>query len=231
MASYIPYHALSLFPSLVMDYLDEKEDLLDYVSGFDRDEHLLKVVRRKAENYTHRDALGKVMEQQYADMEKSDAVRRNLDRLKQENCFTVTTGHQICFLTGPLFFPIKIVQAINETERLNREFPDHHFVPVFWMATEDHDYEEIRTSHIFNHDYTLDAAEEGMLVGRVPVEVMNTVLPVVEETLVKTEGGQYAWTVIEDAWKRSATLADFTRHLVNALFGQWGGNRTGTGSG
>ena len=64
--------------------------------------------------------------------------------LANKNTFTVTTGHQLNLFTGPLYFLYKIVSAINLAARLKKEFPKDNFVPVYWMATEDHDFEEIQ---------------------------------------------------------------------------------------
>ncbi|HCD87500.1 MAG TPA: bacillithiol biosynthesis cysteine-adding enzyme BshC, partial [Algoriphagus sp.] len=59
------------------------------------------------------------------------------------NTFTVTTGHQLNLFTGPLYFIYKIVSTIKLAEELNKAYPNQHFVPVYWMASEDHDFDEI----------------------------------------------------------------------------------------
>ena len=44
---------------------------------------------------------------------------------------------------GPLYFIYKIVSIINLAEQLQLKYPNNKFVPIFWMASEDHDFEEI----------------------------------------------------------------------------------------
>ncbi|TDA74551.1 bacillithiol biosynthesis BshC, partial [Halomonas marinisediminis] len=73
----------------------------------------------------------------------SELTQKNIQLLKEENTFTVTTGHQLNLFTGPLYFLYKIVSTINLCEQLKTEFPKQNFVPIYWMATEDHDFEEI----------------------------------------------------------------------------------------
>ena len=51
-------------------------------------------------------------------------------------------------MTGPLYFIYKIISTIKLSQQLNRKFSDFDFVPVFWMASEDHDFEEI-SSFVF----------------------------------------------------------------------------------
>ena len=60
----------------------------------------------------------------------------NIKKLKFSNTFTITTGHQLCLFTGPIFFIIKILQAIKICKDLENKFSDYNFVPIFWMATE-----------------------------------------------------------------------------------------------
>ena len=73
----------------------------------------------------------------------SPSVAENLQLLENENTLTVTTGHQLCLMTGPLYFIYKIVSTIKLCRQLNEQSPDLNFVPIYWMATEDHDFEEI----------------------------------------------------------------------------------------
>ena len=73
----------------------------------------------------------------------SSSVAENLQLIENENTLTVTTGHQLCLMTGPLYFIYKIVSTIKLCRQLKEQSPDLNFVPIYWMATEDHDFEEI----------------------------------------------------------------------------------------
>jgi uncharacterized protein YllA (UPF0747 family) len=46
-------------------------------------------------------------------------------------------------MTGPLYFIYKIITTIKISRELQEKYPDLNYVPVYWMATEDHDFEEI----------------------------------------------------------------------------------------
>jgi bacillithiol biosynthesis cysteine-adding enzyme BshC len=86
----------------------------------------------------------------------SASQRENLDRLKQENTFVVVTGQQIHLGLGPMYVIYKIASAIVLCNDLNHRFSDKHFVPLFWMATEDHDVAEINHVDLFGDRYTCD---------------------------------------------------------------------------
>lgn len=117
----------------------------------------------KKQSYTaaQRELLSKVLDEKYQDLSVSGKLKSNLNRLKETNTFTITTGHQLCFMTGPLYFIYKILHVIKLSEDLNNTFPNEHFVPVYWMASEDHDFEEIRSFLLFGQKWTWESSQKG----------------------------------------------------------------------
>ncbi|GIS08121.1 MAG: hypothetical protein CM15mP112_02330 [Flavobacteriales bacterium] len=86
--------------------------------------------------------------------------------MSKNNTYTVTTGHQLCLFTGPLFFIYKIFSTINLVEKLTEKYPNNNFVPLFWLASEDHDLNEINHFYVNNKVYTYNKVNENMPVGR-----------------------------------------------------------------
>lgn len=76
-----------------------------------------------------------------------------LNKLAANQTFTVTTGQQIHFDLGPSYVFFKISSAIALANELQLRFPKNQFIPIFWMATEDHDFQEISTSTLFNKSW------------------------------------------------------------------------------
>jgi uncharacterized protein YllA (UPF0747 family) len=60
-----------------------------------------------------------------------------------EDTFTITTAHQNNIFTGPLYFIYKILHAIKLADHLNTIIPEHKFVPLFYIGSEDADLEEL----------------------------------------------------------------------------------------
>ena len=79
----------------------------------------------------------------------SNEQLNNIELLKKSNTYTVTTGHQLQIFGGPLFFIYKIASTIAYSQHLKERYPQDNFVPIFWMATEDHDFEEISSVNLF----------------------------------------------------------------------------------
>lgn len=101
-------------------------------------------------------------------------VQANLDLLQNQNTFTVTTGHQLNLFTGPVFFVYKILHVVKLCKELKVRYPNHNFVPVYWMASEDHDFEEIQSTNIFNQNLKWESQGNGA-VGRFSLDNLNEV--------------------------------------------------------
>ena len=86
-----------------------------------------------------------VLKSQYDGIDLSKKVKENLLNIKDENTYTVTTGHQLNIFSGPLYIIYKIISTIKLSENLNQRYADKKFIPVYWMASEDHDFDEIKS--------------------------------------------------------------------------------------
>lgn len=124
-------------------------------------------IQLKAKHFSSqsRKALCDALSRQYQDIQLNGKVADNLVKLSNSNTFTITTGHQLCLMTGPLYFIYKILNVIKLSEDLNKAFVGQHFVPVYWMASEDHDFEEIRSFLLFGQKWTWESEQKGA-VGR-----------------------------------------------------------------
>ena len=120
-----------------------KKDFISYEN--DLDGYTNKIRSRKDFSLKKESFFQKFFLKQNKSLKNNNIQVENIKKLKFSNTFTITTGHQLCLFTGPIFFIIKILQAIKICKDLENKFSDYNFVPIFfWMATEDHDFEEIK---------------------------------------------------------------------------------------
>ena len=198
----------------------DQESILPFIERTFSEGNLLKQTELKGETFSKesREILVEALRDQYMETCISERTDQNISSLLDENTFTITTGHQLSLFTGPLFFVVKILHVIKLCNDLSERNPDKKFVPVYWMATEDHDFEEIQSLNIFNKDVVWNSEQQGP-VGRFELdegfevaksEIKNFFRDEHEEVLqlIKSYNG--------------ANLAEATRNLVQELFDQYG---------
>src|SRR5690606_12896078 len=215
----IPYKNTGYFSKLICDYLAEDENLKQFYNRFPNLENFKHQLIEKQKNFAdeNRHLLAKRIMFQYGDNSISQHTLSNIDLLREHNTFTVTTGHQLNLFTGPLYFLYKIFSAINLAEKLNREYPKHHFVPVYWMATEDHDFEEINYFSLFGKKVKWDRNASGA-VGELSTEGLKEVKQQLKMEFGESENAKKLISLFADAYTKHANLADATRYLANTLF-------------
>ncbi|MDX5481410.1 MAG: bacillithiol biosynthesis cysteine-adding enzyme BshC [Hymenobacteraceae bacterium] len=206
------YAVTGAFSQTITDYLCRSEKLRPFYNHFPSVEAFEAQLQEKSFSQGQRQTLHRALQEQYASLgDINPKVQQNLDLLLQPNTYTVTTGHQLNIFTGPLYFVYKIITAINTCRQLQERYPDYNFVPVYWMATEDHDFAEINHFNLFGKKYTWETAQTGA-VGRFSTAGLEKVLEELPE--------QYP--VFEEAYRNSKNLADATRAITHALFGEYG---------
>lgn len=140
-----------------------------------------------------------------------------VDQLLLENSFTITTGHQLCIATGPLYFLYKIASTVALTRELKKSFPEKNFVPVFWLASEDHDSEEINHVFLFQKKIVWDTAQTGA-VGVFELNEFNAFINEIKDALGQSDGESQWLEILEECY-HSPNVSIATRKLVHALFG------------
>ncbi|KAA3619008.1 MAG: bacillithiol biosynthesis cysteine-adding enzyme BshC [Flavobacterium sp.] len=219
----IPYQKTGYFSKLICDYLAEEESVRTFYHRFPSIESLRDQIEEKNRGFDHsfRKTLVTVLEKQVAGVSISEATQTNIESLQSENTYTVTTGHQLNLFTGPLYFLYKIISVINLSEALKKEYPDYHFVPVYWMATEDHDFEEINFFNFRGKKIRWNRSEGGA-VGELSTEGLDAVLEIFEKELGSGKFNSELRVLFESAYIKNQNLAKATQYLANELFGTYG---------
>lgn len=209
----IPFEDTHSFTPFFLDYIQQKESLKSFFNRFPLVENCKAQIAEKLKAYPekNRKALTDALVRQYKNYDVHDAVKNNLQVLSSEKTFTVTTGHQLNIFTGPLYFIYKIVTVINACKKLKEAYPKYDFAPVYWMASEDHDYEEIKSFRLYGKKYTWKTNQQGA-VGRFSTAHFKNLLNEIPGDI----------KVFRDAYTKHENLANAVRHYVNELFGAYG---------
>ena len=204
---YLPLASTGQFSSLFLDYLDQKDSLRPFYNRFPTLSAFQDQISERTFDPQKRDVLVEALQRQY----QSIPDKPDVSALLQPNTFTVTTGHQLNIFTGPLYIVYKLITTIKLARQLKETYPAYNFVPVYWMATEDHDFAEINHFSLFGKQYTWQTEQRGA-VGRMNPKELQTLFAQIPEKLA----------LFEAAYLKHNTLADAVRYYVNDLFGAEG---------
>jgi len=200
---------------------------LNELMDFFQDENGIKSAIAKRKNKkVNREVLVKILLEQNKNAHAKS--KANISLLRNENAFTVTTGHQLCLFTGPLYFIYKILHTIKLSEDLKKKFPENDFVPVYWMASEDHDFEEVSGVSIFGKSLKWNSQSKGA-VGKLQLQQqlqsedqsLVAVLQELKSILGETNKAKEIYAVIEKCYSQE-NLSEATRMLVDFLMGEYG---------
>ena len=223
---HIPYQETGYYSKLICDYLEQKDALKSFYGNFPNLENFKEQIEQKHFAEENREVLVKAVRNQYKSIDLHDAVDNALNRLAQLNTFTVTTGHQLNLFTGPLYFLYKIVSTINLAKQLSITYPEQDFVPVYWMATEDHDFEEINYFNFRGKKIKWNRADiqdnDKGAVGELSTEGLSEVYQLICSEFGTTKMGTSLCNLFEEAYLKHDNLTEATRFLANSLFAAYG---------
>lgn len=205
----IPFRSTHAFTEFFLKYIEQHAKLKPFYNRFPSLNSFKGQIKEKSSfPSSTRKVLVSALQNQYKSVKVLPVVENNIKKLGESTTFTVTTGHQLSIFTGPLYVIFKIVTVIKACRLLKKKYPKHHFVPVYWMASEDHDYEEIKSFRLYGKKYTWETGQQGA-VGRFHLKDIKELL-----SQVPGEIGPF-----REAYTKAYNLAAAVRSYMNALFG------------
>ncbi|KON89197.1 bacillithiol biosynthesis cysteine-adding enzyme BshC [Sporosarcina globispora] len=211
------------------DYIAQTEELMQffhyrYNSNSDYKARLAELKDRTFMRNELSEYIGEFMDR----FPSSPAVHDSLKKLKQENSSVIIGGQQAGILTGPLYTLHKIISIINLAKQKESEL-GIPVVPVFWIAGEDHDYQEVNHVFIENKNkmekmvYPEKVLEKNM-VSNICLDREKCRIWVGEiiETFGETEHTKNLLQILDDIINYSKTFVDFFAWIVMHLFKETG---------
>ncbi len=153
-----------------------------------------------------------------------DVVFKNIKLIENKNTFFLVAGHQLNILLGPAFYLTKIISLIQFTRHFQYRFPEYTFIPLFWLAAEDHDLKEISENYLFGKKINIEIGNEfvNTPAGDLPP---GGFLNSLKESLA-----DFRWNEEQQKWinfflriyEHSGNLTQATAGLLYELFGDDG---------
>ncbi len=218
----LPYRQTGAFTRIALDYIDHADTLKPFFNHPPTIQGIRRAVDERQSFPTDRTKLVRHLKEQYSTVDAADAVNRNIDSLLSNDTFTITTAHQNNIFSGPLFFIYKILHTIRLAVYLEECMPGNHFVPIFYMGTEDADLAELNHINLQGEKYIWETDQAGA-VGRMKVDAqLLQLIDKMEGQLSVLPHGEELITLLRDCYKKGGKIEDATFKLVHALFGKYG---------
>ncbi len=220
--SFIPYSATGYFSKIVEDYLADADALRPFYHYRPTLEGIKQSISSRKSTLTNRTLLVETLTNQYASIPISDQVKDNIQLLLKENVFTITTAHQPNIFTGPLYFIYKIMHVVKLAEELNAEFTGEHFIPVYYMGSEDADLDELGFVNVGGQKLTWQTKQTGA-VGRMKVDQpFIQLIHQIEGQIAVLPNGTSLILLFKQCFSLGKTIQQATLELVNNLFAEFG---------
>jgi len=225
-AQQIALEQSSFVPPIVKDYLNKDAQLSPFVTSWHNTQGMENAIQNRVFDRVKREVLVKHLHEQYEGaevfLESGELVQTNIRHLLELQTYTITTGHQLSLFGGTLFMTYKILSAIKLAQNLSQQFPQKKFVPVLWLASEDHDFEEIQTTHLFGKDITWGTDSGAKLTGKISLEDISQTLQELGELMGEKEQAKIWFSQIKLAYESHRNLGEASIRFYHNLFKSFG---------
>lgn len=221
-SEYIPFAQTGKFTKIVLDYINQAPELQSFYEHEVNLEGIQSAISQRKKFNTNRQLLVDQFQNQYKDFENINLIQSNIQALLSENTFTICTAHQPNLFTGHLYFVYKIFHAIKMAAELKKQLPEYHFVPVFFMGSEDADLEELNHVVIDRQKYEWETQQSGA-VGRMKVD--DDLIKLIDEIsgrLVVEKFGKEMIDLLKKCFIKNTSIEQSTFLLVHELFKEYG---------
>ncbi|MFT3843644.1 MAG: bacillithiol biosynthesis cysteine-adding enzyme BshC [Lacibacter sp.] len=218
----LSYAQTGAFSKIVLDYLEGAEPVRSFYHHRPDLEGLKQAIEQRKLFSTKRNVLVGYLQKQYNTIESSDAVNSNIELLLKENTFTITTAHQPNLFTGPLYFIYKILHAIKSADELKKQLPAYNFVPVYYMGSEDADFEELSHFTVEGKKYQWSTTQSGAFGRMIIDKHITKLIDEVSGQLSIHPFGNEIIHALRESYKEKRSIQEATFAFVHFLFARFG---------
>ena len=226
----VPFDQIPQQTRLFLDYLHDPVSLRRFYPEAVRNHYEVTERRERVlSNYkTDRGAVCDALERMNLRWGASEKTLASVRLLREADCIAVVSGQQVGLFTGPLYTIYKALSAVKLAECMSQR--GIKAVPIFWMATEDHDFPEVAKAEFINRDCVFSSVSapselhpEGLPVGRVMLdESLQATIQNLISALPQSEFSEDLEKLLRDAYQPGRTYGDAFARVMSQLTGQQG---------
>ncbi|UCE95552.1 MAG: bacillithiol biosynthesis cysteine-adding enzyme BshC [Candidatus Bathyarchaeota archaeon] len=215
--------------TLPLEFVTSRRITIDYINHADK---IMRVFRKHFREPTprkldiDRERLVDRLLNYNKKLDAPNQVVQNIESLSQTKTQVVVTGQQPCLFSGPLYTIYKAISTIVICERLST--PKYPLVPIFWNASEDHDFSEVDHINIFmqNKPYKIsyDYSVKGIALAQIRLDKseLNKMLTMIADISPDSEFKTDLLRKSKEIIEKSFNIGDFFSRFMTWLFGESG---------
>ena len=204
-----------------MTYWANPEKFEPYINYLPDIDSFQRAIDAREKFLIDRKVLVQVLNEQYVNFNSNAATLSHIKSLESDGCYTLTTAHQPSLLTGPIYYILKILSVINLARQLKARYPNKHFVPVFVVGSEDHDFDEISTLSLYGKKVKWEREAQGS-VGDLDCEGLAEIIEEVKEILGSKSKVLAMLDQLIEELPSFADYGEFAFRLTHLLFDRLG---------
>lgn len=221
----VPYGDIAGFSALFVDYVDGKVPAVDYYArGFDESTLLAFAPEAAAARRADRSAVADILVDQQSWWGTDGGALANAERFRDPSATVIVTGQQVGLFTGPLYTVLKALTTVLLARRLEA-VSGNPVIPIFWLGSEDHDFDEMATAAIPGKSLTVprpnveNTGPVGALVFDASIEALVQEL---EHALPPTDFRPRVMEMVRASYASGQTFRDAFAKLLRQLLPETG---------
>lgn len=218
-----PLSSLNTLSTATKAFVEKNSEIIELLGTSNNFLSIEKAIKAKEQfNQDNRETLTNELLLQYELIDNvSKKTITQIELLRQNNTFTVCTGQQLHPFLGPALVFYKIIDTIKTAQHLKTLYPDKNFVPIFWMAGEDHDFEEVKTVQLYGKKFEWKTEQKGGL-GRFRTTELSDLIEEIRNNVNLNETQLQTLEYFKTVYATSNNFANATAKIINKLFGEYG---------
>ena len=209
---------------IVFGLMNNNKKLKSFISDFPSFNNIISHSEKKKKEFSKvkRKRLVDEIKEQYKGVKISKELNNNINSLLDDQTFSVTSGHQLSLFSGPIYFIYKIISTIKIVSELNKKSKKQKFVPIFWLASEDHDFDEIAQVNISGKLLKWEKKTLNQPVGKINSNNIEKVIKDYKNQIIDSKYSSKLIKLIDDNYTSFTSLSKATRSFINQLFSEYG---------
>jgi len=200
-----------------------------YAGDFGKDKNYLRVFKSIKNRKYQRENLSSILKKQNQRFGSGSQVFKNIELLQEDDSVVVFTGQQVGLFGGPLYTIYKAISTLKLAQALSYRF-SKTFIPLFWLDSEDHDFEEVRSTFIIDKENQIK--EIRYLPAKIPSgspmykvvleEKVSFCLELLKSSLYPTEFKDKVIQRLEECYVKGETISNSFAKWIASLLGKYG---------